>query len=81
MLPQINNILRQNDKILESNEDIKKIIGGKSRVTFARGENVQDILVHRKHNKKFYKNEERATTKCDKKKCATCIYIKEGSGF
>ena len=42
---------------------------------------MKDILVHRKHNKKFYYDEERATTKCGRERCATCNYIKEDNGF
>ena len=39
-----------------------------------------DILVHRKHNKLFYK-EEHGTTTCDRKKCTLCKHMKSSEHF
>ena len=38
------------------------------------------MLVHRKHNSLFYK-EENGSFQCDKKKCALCPHIKQGEKF
>ena len=38
------------------------------------------MLVHRKHNALFYK-EENGSFQCDRKKCALCPHIKVGEKF
>lgn len=79
-LPNIQKILKSNEVILDHSPDIKKEIINKTYVSFRRQENLKDILVHKKHNKLFYR-QKHGTDICHKKKCALCPYMKKSVQF
>ena len=56
-LPDIKRILRINESILKNHEEIKNIISDKTMISYRRQENLKDILVHKKHNKIFNKQD------------------------
>ena len=78
-LPNIRQILYKHAKLLYSDKRLKEIFENNIIVAYKRGENIQDILVHRKHNNVFFKIES-GTKNCGKN-CAICKHIIVGSTF
>lgn len=78
-LPNINKILRKHEKILSQDNDLASTVIGKTIVGYKRNENLKDIIIHRKHNKIFFKSNH-STNKCGTN-CAICRHLKEGKTF
>ena len=71
--------MKKLEKILTQNNDIANIVIYKTIVEYISNENLENIIIHRKHNKIFFKLNH-STNKCGTN-CAIYIYLKEGSTF
>ena len=76
-LPNIQNILHSRIGILHRSQRMKDIFPQAPITAFRRDENLQDILVHKKHNKIIQRP---GSNKCGKK-CAICGYITKETEF
>lgn len=78
-LPNIHSILHKHISTLHRSKNLKDIFPQPPLVAFRRDKNIKDILVHKKHNNKFYHKE----NKCEPcgKNCALCPYIVEDNSF
>ena len=66
-------------KTLQKSEILEKIFDKPPLVAFRRDKNIQDILVHKKHNNTFYRKEN-GCKKCGKN-CALCKHLIETETF
>ena len=76
-LPNIQHILHSRIPILHRSNRMKEIFPQAPITAFRRDQNLQDILIHRKHNKIIQKTR---NNKCEKK-CAICKYITTQTQF
>lgn len=78
-LPNIHSVMRKHRDMLYKSDKMKEVFQELPMAAFRRDNNLQDILVHRKHNNIFYGKPNR-TEKCGKG-CALCGHIEEGEEF
>jgi len=78
-LPNIRNILAKRQKTLQKSDRMKNIFAATPILAFRRDANLQDILVHKKHNKMFF-NKPHKSEPCGKN-CAICPYIVDTDKF
>ena len=76
-LPNIHQILRTRAHILQNSERLKTVFQQPPMVAYRRGDNLMDILVHRKTNKIINGTKKNGMQRCDRKKCAMCPFVKE----
>ena len=78
-LPNIKKILKKHETILHRSERMRSIFREPSLISYRRDKSIQDILVHKKHNKIFFQ----AANKCEKcgRDCALCSKIIESDVF
>jgi len=74
-LPNIQQIVNKHMHILHKSDKLKKVFKQPPITAYKRDTNLQDILIHNKHNKIFNNN----TEKCQK--CAICRYITEENTY
>ena len=73
-LPDIQRIMHKRLPILHRSVEMKTVFPDAPITAFRRDENIQDILVHKKHSIMFPQNSQKQ--KCDKK-CSICSIINE----
>ena len=78
-LPDVRKIVLRKQKLFKNHPNIARVLSGKTFISFRRQQNLKDLLVHRKHNTRLYK-EKHGTFQCGRK-CTMCKYLKEGSQF
>ena len=78
-LPNISKIFKKHEKILTHNNDSANTVIGKTIVGYKINKNLKEIIVHRKHNKIFFKVNH-STKKCGTN-CTISRHLKEGSTF
>ena len=71
--------MKKYERIFNNDTKIKNKIVNKTFLGFKRNKNCKDLLVHRKHNKTFYKSKP-GTVSCGKN-CAICPYIIKNDVF
>lgn len=78
-LPNVRNVLRKNMSLLHTSDRMKEVFPIQPILAYRRDSNLQDILVHKKHNRMFFQQ----SMKCEpcNKKCALCPYILNSSTF
>jgi hypothetical protein len=77
-LPNIHGILQNRINILHRSDRLKDVFKEPPIVAFKRGENLNDLLVHRKHNNQFrFKEYENGSKKCEGKRCSICPRVRE----
>ena len=78
-LPDVRKIMRKNMSLLHTSDRMKEVFPVQPILAFRRDNNLQDILVHKKHNNMFFKYPQ----KCEPcgKKCALCPYIINSENF
>ena len=76
-LPNIHTILKKHQKTLYKSQRMKTVFKKTPIVSFKRDTNLQDILIHKKHNRLFFGQ----TNKCEPcgKDCAICPYVLDTS--
>ena len=79
-LPNIRKIIRKHIGTLYTSDRMRKIFAQPPIVAYRRDSNLQDILVHKKHNHQFFKTQNGCRT-CGAKKCAICPYVLEATTF
>ena len=79
-LPDIRGILRKHQNILMRSDRLQKAFEHQPLLALRRDKNLQDILVHKKHNKMFF-NQKQGCHKCDRKKCMLCPRLLTGDEF
>ena len=79
-LPDIHKILRNRQKILENSDRLKSAFRDMPIVAFRRDKNLKDILVHKKHNNQFFRQENMCEP-CGAKKCVLCQYVHKSHNF
>lgn len=79
-LPNIGHILRRHMPLLHTSDRMKKAFQEPPIVAFRRDCNLQDILVHKKHNRQFFRKEN-ICAPCDAERCALCPYMIKASTF
>lgn len=74
-LPNIHDILKKRQGTLHKSERMKSVFDKKPIVAFRRDTNLQDILIHKKHNRLYFGQ----NNKCEPcgKNCAICPYVVE----
>lgn len=78
-LPNIHSILRKHLKTLHQSDRLKKAFPDPPIVAFKRDKNIKDILVHKKHNLIFYK-QQNVCRPCAKN-CVLCSHVIESGTF
>ncbi|MCG7879722.1 MAG: GIY-YIG nuclease family protein [Candidatus Thiodiazotropha endolucinida] len=78
-LPDVHSIIRKHITTLHKSENLRTVFPDPPLVSYRRGRNLQDILVHRKHNNILY----RQTNGCAPcgKNCALCKNMKTCDSF
>jgi len=76
-LPNIHQILRTRAHILQNSERLQEVFQRPPLVAYRRGENLMDILVHRKTSKMFNTSKKNGMRRCNRKRCAVCKFVKE----
>jgi len=76
-LPNIHRILRARASLLQNSERLKDVFRQQPMVAYRRGENLMDMLVHKKTNKIFKEAGKRGMQKCGRKRCAICKFVRE----
>lgn len=78
-LPDVRKILRRKQKTLHQSDRMKEVFPDVPIVAFRRDSNIQDILVHKKHNAIFFSK----PNKCEpcRKSCALCPYLQDTNIF
>jgi len=76
-LPNVGGILRRHLSTLYRSDEIKHVF---PLVVFRRDSNLQDILVHKKHNQQFF-NQSNYCVPCGAKRCIVCPYIVAADTF
>ena len=79
-LPSVNKILRKRHQTLLNSDRLSEIFPKQPIIAFRRDKNLQDILVHKKHNNMFFKKSNKCEP-CGAKKCAICKYVQTTSTF
>ena len=74
-LPSVRDILKKRQKTLYKSDRMKEIFPDIPILAFRQDTNLQDILIHKKHNKMFFGQQ----SKCEPcgKSCALCPYIQD----
>ena len=78
-LPHVREIIKKKMTVLHKSEKIKKVFIKPPILAFRRDKNLKDILVHKKHNSMFFKQEH----KCEpcSRNCAICPYVRNTHTF
>jgi hypothetical protein len=79
-LPNVGQIVRKHLPELHSSDRMKEIFPNPPIAAFRRDNNLQDILVNKKHNKPFFQKPN-SCAPCRSKKCAICPYVIEADTF
>jgi len=79
-LPNVGGILRRHLPTLHRSDEMKQVFPEVPLVAFRRDSNLQDILVHKKHNRQFF-NQGNSCGPCGAKRCAVCPYIVAADTF
>jgi hypothetical protein len=79
-LPNIHKILSKHQQLLNKSEQMRNVFKQSPIVAFRRDKNIEDILVHKKHNNLFFKKGN-VCEPCGAKKCAICKYILKTDHF
>jgi len=79
-LPNVGSILRRHLPTLHRSDEIKQVFPEVLLVAFRRDSNIQDILVHKKHNRQFF-NQGNSCGPCGAERCAVCPYIVAADTF
>lgn len=79
-LPNVGQIVRKHLPELHTSDRMKEIFPNPPIAAFRRDNNLQDILVHKKHNKLFFQ-QPNSCAPCRSKKCAICPYVIEADTF
>ena len=78
-LPNVHAVIQKRQKTLHQSDRMQQIFPQSPVVAYRRDANLQDILIHKKHNKQFFGKDH----KCEPcgKNCALCPYIHETNRF
>ena len=78
-LPNVRNILRKHMPTLHTSDRLKNVFPTQPILAYKRDNNLQDILVHKKHNKMFFQKPQ----KCEPcgSNCALCPYLLNSETF
>ena len=79
-LPNVGGILRKHLPTLYRSDEMKRVFPEVSMVAFRRDSNLQDILVHKKHNRQFFA-QSNSSGPCGAKRCAVCPYVISADTF
>ena len=74
-LPNVHNILKKRQNTLFQSQRMQEIFNKTPIVAYRRDTNLQDILIHKKHNKNFFNNGN--VCKPCGKNCAICPFVTE----
>jgi len=78
--PNVGGILRRHRPTVHRSDEMKQVFPEEPLVAFRRDSNLQDILVHMKHNRQFF-NQGNSCGPCEAKRCAVCPYIVAADTF
>ena len=78
-LPHVSEVMKKKMTVLHKSEKIKKVFIKPPILAFRRDKNLKDILVHKKHNSMFFKQEH----KCEpcSRNCAIRPYVRNTHTF
>jgi hypothetical protein len=78
-LPHVREIIKKKMTVLYNSEKMKKVFIKSPILAFRRDKNLKNILVHKKHNSMFFKQEH----KCEpcSRNCAICPYVRNTHTF
>ena len=76
-LPNIHNILSTRANMLQNSERLKQVFRQPPMVAYRRGDNLMDMLVHKKMNRIFSENKRKGMQRCGRKRCAICKFVRE----
>ena len=78
-LPNVSKILQKRHKTLQNSDKLKNVFPNTSILSFRRDTNLQDILIHKKHNNMFFRKPNKSEP-CGKN-CALCPYLQDTDKF
>jgi hypothetical protein len=78
-LPHVREIIKKKMTVLHKSEKMKKVFIKPPILAFRRDKNLKDILVHKKHNSMFFKQEH--TCESCSRNCAICPYVRNTNTF
>ena len=76
-LPNIDNILRMRANMLQNSERLRQVFRLPPVVAYRRGENLMDMLVHKKTNRIFGDSKRKGMQRCGRRRCAICKFVRE----
>jgi len=79
-LPNIGRIIRRHLHTLHTSDRMKEVFSEPPLVAFRRDCNLQDILVHKKHNRMFFRKPNMSGP-CGAQRCAICPYMMKAEYF
>jgi len=79
-LPNVSNISRKHLPTLHTFDRMKDAFPEPPLVAYRRDANLEDILVHKKHNKMFFRKPNRSGP-CGAQRCAICPYMIDADSF
>jgi len=79
-LPKIGRIIRRHLHTLHTSDRMKEVFPEPPLVAFRRDCNLQDILVHKKHNRMFFRKPNMSGP-CGAQRCAICPYMMTADNF
>ena len=76
-LPNMHKILRRRANMLQNSQRLRQAFRQPPMVACRRGENLMDMLVHKKTNRIFGDSKRKGMQRCGRKRCAICKFVRE----